>query len=528
MNTLICAGGTGTRILEAILHFCAAGLGPGELRVLVIDPDGSNGNGARLRQLLAKYLECQKSFNAGGAPGSFFSTRLDLLESEGQATGLKVWSPVGKSQKFNEVVNYAMLPKGGENGLDHKDLVHLLFTEDELGMPLDVGFRGHPSVGAAAMGLLSLFQKEPPWSILAERIRGEVSQADGSHVMIAGSVFGGTGASVIHPLARFIHGIPESNSDRLTIGALAVVPYFQFQASAAGDAADAEKAAKSEWFALATRASALFYHHLRENGDWHFDSMYWLGDPSLTPVPAFSSGGSKQENPSHVTEFLGAVACIDYFNRRPGQKACYYAGPKMSEDDQRRSSSAIHWDDIPSMSLDPAKLKRRMLGFLAAGAMHTGFLHPLMEDPRTDQSPYRIPWYLDRFASRGDHLGSSENLPKLRALSDFFAQHHFRWWREILSDPAGRIRLVNPLALHEANNGGVVADIYQLANFLPERPGAVTADKVDSFFTDMVRSAGTAPDVRGAPGYLSLLAHSAEKFTNREYFDQAESGTGGR
>ena len=45
MNYLICAGGSGVRVLESMIHLCAMGLGPDELRVLAVDPDNANASG---------------------------------------------------------------------------------------------------------------------------------------------------------------------------------------------------------------------------------------------------------------------------------------------------------------------------------------------------------------------------------------------------------------------------------------------------------------------------------------------------
>src|ERR1039458_1081855 len=270
MTTLICAGGSGTRILEAVLHLCAAGLGPDELRVLVIDPDAANGNGDRAKKLLAQYIECQKVFGGEMGPVPYFRTKLDLLETEDGQAGLKVWNPVGTNRKFEAILNFEGLSK------ENQDLIHLFFTDAELKMDMDIGFRGHPSIGAATMSLLSLYKDQKPWKQLADKIRGELTESkDGSRVVLAGSVFGGTGASAIHPLARFLRAIPEANHDRLKIAAVALVPYFHFRPSSAAEGvAKDELAAKSEWFALAARSAAQFYQYLRANVDegsgWEF------------------------------------------------------------------------------------------------------------------------------------------------------------------------------------------------------------------------------------------------------------------
>jgi hypothetical protein len=54
---VISIGGSGAKCVEAILHMSAAGLMPeGELNVIFVDPDISNGNLQRAQNILQLYL----------------------------------------------------------------------------------------------------------------------------------------------------------------------------------------------------------------------------------------------------------------------------------------------------------------------------------------------------------------------------------------------------------------------------------------------------------------------------------------
>ena len=55
-------GGTGSRCLESLVHFCAAGLGPETLNIGIVDQDQSNGNVARARQLVELYSRSRAFF----------------------------------------------------------------------------------------------------------------------------------------------------------------------------------------------------------------------------------------------------------------------------------------------------------------------------------------------------------------------------------------------------------------------------------------------------------------------------------
>jgi len=527
MTTLISSGGSGTRVLEAVLHLCAAGLGPDRLRLLVIDPDAANGNGTRAKELANKYCECRKTFRPEGQSLgrlSFFRTTLDLLETDDAEAGLKVWSPVGPNKRFSDVVNFSLLPK------KEKDIAHLFFTDDELNMKTDIGFRGHPAIGAATMSLLWLYRRQEPWSQLAEKIKTELSETEGSKVVIVGSVFGGTGASVIHPLARFLRQIPDTNHDRLKVGVVALVPYFHFRAAGAAPVPDKEDGAKqlgakSEYFALATRAAVQFYNHLREQPreqprerrGWEFDAMYWLGDDSPSEV-LYDIGGPGQKNPAHFVDLLAALASLDFFAGDLATKGCQYAGPEDCGDEGMREKNAVRWMDLPLLTLDREQVQTCLLQFTLTGAVHLGFFEPLLKKDQVDQKPYCIPWYLERFAGKSDWLTTQEGRAKLALLSEFYRNYHFPWWREIHCTEGECVRLLNRFALSARLDQGYQVDPSRLANLLyPDRAADANLDAVDRFFCDTVRVAKTAEGGGGASAYLALLGEAAARFIQREY-----------
>lgn len=84
-NYLISAGGCGVRGLEAVLHLCAAGLGPDEIKVLLIDPDAANGNGTRTNGVFADYGACSSPFTGKLGAERFFATKFSLLTGGGRA-----------------------------------------------------------------------------------------------------------------------------------------------------------------------------------------------------------------------------------------------------------------------------------------------------------------------------------------------------------------------------------------------------------------------------------------------------------
>lgn len=513
MNTLICAGGSGLRALEALLHLCAAGLGPPSLRLLAIDPDGANGNRTRAVSLLEKYRAAQRRF-AGKLGGGLklFGTELDLLVIPGHQPELRNWSPVEGSQKLAELLNL-----DGLSATDTPpDLVKLFFTRDELQMELDQGFRGHPAIGAACMSLVTLHKGDQPWELLVQQIQGDVAQPHGSRVFLVGSVFGGTGASAIHPIVRFLRDIPESGHERLKIGVAALVPYFRF-AAAASDASHLqhEMAAKSERFPLATQAAVQYYEHLRSNGDWPFDVMYWVGDSSPIPVD-YCAGGPDQKNPPHFVDLLAAFSALEFFHDPDARRGSCYAGPRSDAAPELGDSNLLEWEDLPLAYFQRSEVQKSLLRLCLVGAMHSNFFSELFDGDAIDRRPYCVPWYFKRFALTKDWFSTRENREDLKLLSDFFDTYFFPWWSDVLQNKT--VRLLNSAAFKVDGGGRTRTRLDRLANFLwPDEQGAATLDQIDTFFTETVKVPKERGGESGVAAYLGLMAHAADEYIKSQY-----------
>jgi hypothetical protein len=515
MKTLIFAGGSGARVLEAVLHLCAAGLGPANLRTFVIDPDDSNGNGDKTGKLVDRYLKCQEAFqmqhaaassNGAEAPPSFFGTRLDLLNHDNQ---LEIWRPVDPDQQFKDLLNFTGLSSV------QRDVVKLLLTDEELKMNMKRGFRGHPALGAAALALLPLYQNDELWAQFSNAIQQDLAQGE-AKVVIVGSIFGGTGASAIHPLVRYLRKLPQQNQEKLKVAAVALVPYFSFSSADAGQEELDENvtAAQSEWFPLASRSAAEYYKHLQNHDDWPFDALYWLGDDSPAKV-SYSTGGPRQANPAHFIDLLAAFACLDFLAETPSAPTCYYAGP---EESNPSGLNVLTWEDIPMSALERNKVRTALQQFQLVGAAHLSFYHPLLTNEQLTRLPYCVPWYLDRFTGHDETLQGEQNQKNLALLTNYFSQDYFQWWHEIHSAVNDRVRLFNRMSWVAENKAPVKIQRDRLANLLyPDQATAHGLDPVDVLFSEMDRAAKT---VSGADTlsklYFSILAHASQEFVRKQ------------
>ena len=491
--------------------------------MLIIDPDSGNGNFTRAKDLVNSYMRCREILDGRMGPDlGFFKTRLDLLSAEEKdKPELPVWSPVEPRQNLRKLLHFDSLPASGTP----QDVVRLFFTDTELNQELDEGFRGHPAIGAAAMSLVSLWAERPPWSVLLKKIKDDIDQPAGSRIFIAASVFGGTGASAVHPIARFLKSSKDPNAKRILVGVAAAVPYFRFMAG--GDKSNAEMAARSQYFSLATRSAVEFYDYLRANNDWPFDAVYWIGDSGMMQVE-WALGGPQQRNPAHFVDLLAALACLEFFRSPISGRECYYSGPrsevKVDKADEKDQKNQLEWPDIPLRSFKTDDLRTKLLQFFLAGAAHLGFFAPLLARADLDTLDYCVPWYRERFTAQKQSLRTDPAPEEIGQLTEFFRQRHFPWWAQICGQRSAAVRLFNPEALMaRAGGSGVDVDLKRIANLLwPDVPGAASPDRIDAYFSDTVGVPLDKGGPRGVGAYFSVLAHAASSYIARGYQKQVE------
>jgi hypothetical protein len=486
-NTLICAGGSGSRVLMPFIHLAAMGWGPDEVRLLVIDPDKSNGNFTEVSKLLEIYNKLRDRFS--NLDKKLFNTKFTMINANNDNKNdiLIPWSPIEQDKKsLSDIIYYQKLDK------PFQDLVHCFFTEEELNLQLDIGFQGHPTIGAACMSLLSM-RDDKVWKHLIDKI--DVDSYD-SKVVIVASVFGGTGASSIYPVAKFLK---EKLQDKVKIGVIALVPYFRF------DENKSDISAKAKYFPLATRSAAEFYDSMKSYGDWPFDAMFWVGDSSQMQV-GFSKGGPGQNNPPHFVELISAIWTLEYFKKPIEDGKCYYSGPRQID-----GENTFGWEDIPFIdSTNREKFEKSMLEFTIAGIYHKEFNDKILNDNRIMEKAYCVPWFYKLFNGRLD----KQFLSDLSLLTDYFRNYYFVWLSELHKIDACKL----------FKKQGFDLDI--LGNILAEKSFNKNSPViVDSFFNDMVKNAYSDKlDGKGASLYLNLLFKAADSFINREYFGKKDNG----
>ncbi len=360
-------GGTGARCLESLIHLAAAGMMPdGELHILFVDPDLANGSRARAGETLANYVKCKEQLQLG---------QTNLLNTKIVPADPVLWTPFKDANpsldKFFQYNNFRDSTSG--------KLFDVLYSSLEKETPLQEGFRGHPSIGSAVMAKMVDLQEDKTW----REFRKNISNDDGeAKVFLAGSIFGGTGASGFPTIAQIV-----KDALNVKVGGALILPYFKFDG-----ADDGKLKAKSDEFLMNTQTALKHYHLWNQTGI--YDAVYLFGDESRTDVEN-ALGGPEQKNASHFIELYAALAAIDFFGKdfEEGQGAQYFMTA-------REENNRLQWTDLPDGN--NGDTARSRIGQLARFAFaYLSVYHPALEKiADRSKDAYRASWYIDFFERR--------------------------------------------------------------------------------------------------------------------------------
>ena len=397
-NYLIGIGGTGAKVIESVLHLCAAGFGPQSLSVFLIDPDQANMNHARTSTLLKQYRAAAAGWRDRPARAHMQPFRTDVKFAEEP-----IWTIFKKKDvTLSGFLNVNTLQ---QSNADYAQLISVLFTEKELQTPLTRGFRGHPSIGSVVMSNVeTAAMKETEDMVPADGLRQlwqdiqECAEGE-ARVFLVGSVFGGTGAAGVptfgspkmlkqHESAKL-----ENKASRILLGGALVLPYFSFEVDP-----DAVKKGQQDMyvtpadFPIATKA-ALEYYNEKDMG---FDQIYFVGDSLAQRVGKFGTGGKEQDNGPHYIELVTGLAALDFW--RHGAKAAgepeYFIAA--------RDTATVTWSGLP-VTRDSAQLTELQSQLALQASTMTAFGYVLNTYGadflgRLHKNPDNaVGWYTDHF-----------------------------------------------------------------------------------------------------------------------------------
>lgn len=398
MTYVIGIGGTGARFLESLIHLCAAGLGPGKISPIIVDPDTANGNIDRVEKIIEIYKKCRDIFSMflKGKDLPIFRTEIDYRGS---------WSPVitGENNLEGHFSFYGLTK-------NHQELCKLFYTEGERKEAWDNGFKGRANLGASAMADVKNHLGVPPWRTLVSDIQATLN-SEICHVFIAGSIFGATGASGLPTIAKILREREWDNKDKLRMGGIFILPYFYF------DVPEGLKGlyADCKDFLINVKSALSHYGFVWRNGS-PYDRIYFIGDRYHQKIGNFSAGGMDQKNPLTWVDLIASSSLLHFVRNTPDSGVSteyYYAG--------RTRKEVMNWEDIPSPNL-----KKRFTTFATLLMSYMKFFKPLINDRNFDKRKSLIPWYLDSFKD----LKSDKEARNINSVLEYM-KHFVRFIKKI-------------------------------------------------------------------------------------------------
>lgn len=375
-------GGSGSKMLEASLHAAAAGVfnvTGAPVNTVIVDLDQTGGNLKRAKSLIGIYKDVRASIG-------------DREEKEGSAD-------IGFRTDF-ELYALTSVEERAMSGIlasttigDDREIARALYTDYELEMSYQRGFYGHPNVGAHFFASqLPNLPDNHSFTEVIDKIRQELVRGGRPRILLAGSIFGGTGASAIPSIAKYIRQLTDLNPDpdaRRTvgggavIGAMLLLPYF---ATTKGDGV-------IDYTQFEPKAKAALEYYAKEGvgyGDNKvFNAIYMVGSQDKV-VYSYCTGGSEQNNAAHLVDFLGAEAVSHFLTTNPdGYQPEEQDGHWLFNLDLKQPNdegkTLLGWDAFPEETVRGGFGRLLRTAFVLA----TSYGNPIVKDMSGKQSFFR-------------------------------------------------------------------------------------------------------------------------------------------
>jgi hypothetical protein len=296
-------GGTGSRVLKALTMLFASGVKVGNnfetVIPIIIDPDTSNGDLNRTKDILRLYQEIR---NQVDQPDDFYAQEIKTINE------ITVNSPVVNpdyfqfklkdtdTNTFNQYIGFDSLSEEIAEK-DDKNFVRLLYSTQNLRSSLDVGFKGNPNMGSI---ILNQFTNSEDFKRFGQTFD------DDDAIFIVNSIFGGTGAAGFPLLLKNFRGnknIPRhAKIKEAPIGGITYLPYFSLSKNDEINAESFEEKAKI----------AIDYYNRTIISLNQINTLYFIGNRGNTNQEEYAVGGQEQKNKAHFLELAGALAVLDF------------------------------------------------------------------------------------------------------------------------------------------------------------------------------------------------------------------------
>ena len=469
-------GGTGARVLRSLIFLLGSGVKCNASAVvpILIDPDSSNGDMNRTLDLMNIYKNINQTLSK--KENGFFATpilSLSSLKSEtNKSSAFQFHLEKIQNTKFRDYISYHSL------GEANKHLIDLLFSEANLNMEMQVGFRGNPNVGSV---VLNQFKNSEDFKIFANNF------SKGDRIFIISSIFGGTGASGFPLLLKNIRNAEKETPNHALlreskIGAITILPYF-------GLLQDEKSSILKESFHPKTKAALDYYEKYINHS---LDSMYYIGDTSLKDYSNFE-GQSLQKNDAHFVELVSALGILNFLEKEDTEltrgSLFYEYGIKSDTDD-------VTFDDLGKHSRE----------FLLNPFSSYLFFIKYMELKLSHSISRKQTWTMEGKNTFDENFISS---PFYKTYISNFNSYYISWLTELSKNK----RSFTPFQLNVNEK-----NLFSLIKGLHEKKGFLKRKNFDAFDTELNSYARQIKnDLKREDKFIHLFENAIQKMLYVKY-----------
>lgn len=525
-NFFIAIGGTGARCLESFLYLAGAGLVREPLHILIIDPDLNNGNSFRTRQLVNDYHEVHlagqpeniryKWWGTPPQPTLFQAAINQVADATGQHPIF--WNLQQNNQrKFRDVIQYDDRPQTLKNFLS------LFYEQNDLEMPLNVGYQGRTNVGAVALKQDLEETRRIDGSGLKELLAAMAQglQNEEARVFVVGSVFGGTGAAGIPTLPALIQEIdnndlPDNLRGNIRWGCAMMTPYFSFPTNP-NRTLNLGPGTDSTRHPIATQAALLHYAHVPPE----YQNVYFIGAPTRQATNDKNEpGGQYQRNNPHYAELAAALAAWDFFTLEEVQRNSHQL--HFVDTYREQQNLGVSWDTLPVNPLRHLDrhedVKRKLVAFTTFAYLYKNILHERFVNSLDYENSkmYQVNFGNLKLTTQAE----SEKLGHLYS----FCEMYLEWLRQIGLTGGQRPPVLFNWAAFDADNATAysswLGNLMQTGNLADQRDSMpkYANDGYDQILKKLDGIRLQSPGTKSASGlFIYLLHHAVMDFCKENY-----------
>lgn len=418
--SLVLLGGTGARCGEIFIHMCANGYFKGEeVNILFIDSDTDNGNAANLKRLVDLYHKCQEKYRIEASPlPCFFRPRINFM----------IENPVQDVEYFKDLVNYEHVDMEGRRKVEM--LMRALYSDEEYNMKISDGFFAHPNVGAAmfAANMEKIMHHFEKYISIAQKDSKKIK------IFMVGSIFGGTGASSLPTISKYLktklYGESKDKliGDKLKIGGCMLLPYFSFSRKNVLKKLKEnieEVEIESDKFSTKTREALKYYKYIDQDKERKiFDQLYILGHDEKNLRGIYETAGSSQKNMPHIVEFYAAMTGITFFTDTEMENGSKYFSVIQRE--------RIKWNGFYDAKTCFCSFLFMMRFSIVLESLFLEELFEYENNKKLKKNARDIPWFYDFLNGRETVVDfEHEKLAEEFEPIEKYCKEYIRWFAEL-------------------------------------------------------------------------------------------------